>query len=181
MITYSNLTYNTSILTDRFTFEPPANATVEHVTLPETTTFESVDATEEPVNVSIRKPTTLPDDYSLQNVTVTTTRSGATTSVSLTYANESATLRVSQSTASQSAIQGETVSVAGHTGTYLEVGDQGVLQWQSDSFTYSVSGPFSQSMLVEIAESLNDCRSLGQSQTHSAFAEEPPDREKRSC
>lgn len=151
-ITYSNLTYNASIPADRFTFEPPANATVTNVTLPETTTFSSVDAAESAVNFSIREPTSLPGDLRLENVT--TTRSGDTTSVSLTYANESATLRFSQSTATQSTTQGENVSVAGHAGTYLEVGDQGILQWQSDGFTYSVSGSFSQSTLVEIAESL---------------------------
>jgi len=151
--TYSDLTYNASIPADRFTFEPPANATVENVTLPETTTFESVSAAEDSVNVSIREPTTLPSDFTLQNVT--TTRSGDTTSVSLTYANESATLRVSQSTATQTTTtQGEDVSVAGNAGSYVEFGDQGILQWQSDGVTYSVSGPFSQSTLVEVAESL---------------------------
>ena len=151
-ITYSNLTYNASIPADRFTFEPPANVTVENVTLPETTTYSSVAAAESAVNFSIREPASLPGDLSLEDVT--TTRSGDTTSVSLTYTNESATLRVSQSTATRSAAQGENVSVAGHAGTYLEVGDQGILQWQSDGVTYSVSGPFSQSTLVEVAESL---------------------------
>lgn len=150
-ITYSNLTYDASIPTDRFTFEPPANATVENVTLPETTRFASVDAAESAVNFSIQEPNSLPDDFRLENVTVT--RSGDTASASLTYANESATLRFSQSTATRSAMQGENVSVAGHTGTYVEFGDQGILQWQSGGFTYSVSGPFSQSTLVEVAES----------------------------
>ncbi|WP_115864145.1 DUF4367 domain-containing protein [Halorussus litoreus] len=153
-ITYSDITYNASIPADRFTFEPPANATVENVTLPETTTFSSVDAAESAVNFSIREPTSLPGDLRLTNVT--TTRSGDTTSVSLRYANESTTLRFSQSTATRSATQGENVSVAGHEGTYLEVSDQGILRWQSDGFTFSVSGPFSQSTLVEIAESISN-------------------------
>ena len=151
-ITHSNLTYNASIPADRFTFEPPANATVENVTLPQTTTFASVDAAESAVNFSIREPNSLPGDLRLEDVTVT--RSGDTTSVSLMYTNESATLRFGQSTATRSAMQGESVSVAGHAGTYLEIGDQGILQWQSDGFTYSVSGPFSRATLLEVAESL---------------------------
>jgi len=153
-ITYSNVTYNASIPADRFTFEPPANATVENVTLPETETFESVDAAAESVNFSVREPTSVPGDLTLRNVT--TTQSGETTAVSLTYANESATLRVSQSTATGSATQGENVSVAGHDGSYAEFGDQGILQWQTDRFTYSVSGPFSRSTLVAVAESLHE-------------------------
>ncbi|WP_417750483.1 DUF4367 domain-containing protein [Salinibaculum salinum] len=87
---------------------------------------------------------------------VTTTQSEDTTSVSSTHVNDSPTLRSSQSTATQSATQGENVSVAGHAGSYVEFGDQAILQWQSDEFRYSVSGPFSQSTLVEVAESLHD-------------------------
>ncbi|SEV96520.1 DUF4367 domain-containing protein [Halobacterium jilantaiense] len=153
-ITYSNLTYNATIPADRFTFEPPTNATVENVTLPETRTFESVDAAAASVNFSVREPTTLPDGFALQNVT--TTQSGATTAVSLTYANESSTLRVSQSTATGSATQGENVSVAGYDGSYVEFGERGILQWRTDRFTYSVSGPFSRSTLVAVAESLHE-------------------------
>jgi hypothetical protein len=48
------------------------------------------------------------------------------------------------------------VSVAGTAGSYVEFGDQAVLQWQRDGFTYSVSGPLSKSVLVEVGESLHD-------------------------
>ena len=151
-VTYSNLTYNASIPDDRFTFEPPENATVVDTELPETTTFDSVEAAEGAVNFSIREPQSLPDCYQLRNVTVTQT--GNTTSVSLQYGNGTETLMFTQSTPEQSTMRGDEVSVAGHTGAYQEFGDTGILQWRDDKFTYSVTGSTSQSSLLEIAESI---------------------------
>lgn len=151
-VTYSNLTYNASIPDDRFTFEPPENATVVDTELPETTTFGSVEEAENAVNFSIQEFQSPPDGYQLQNVTVT--RAENTTSVSLQYGNGTETLVFTQSTSEQSTMRGDEVSVAGHPGAYQEFGEQGILQWRDDRYSYSVTGSTSQSTLLEIAESV---------------------------
>lgn len=150
--TYSNLTFNESIPDERFSFDPPENATVVEVD-PTTTTYDSVAAAEGAVNFSVRSPESLPEGYELENVTVTS--SGTTASVSLLYGNGTATLVFGQSPADGATVSGgQNVSVAGNPGRYQEFSGQGILQWQSDGFTYSLTGPLPRETLVGIAESV---------------------------
>ena len=151
-MTYSNLSYNASIPDDRFTFTPPEDAHVIDVTLPQTSTYSSVDAAQKAVDYTIREPSSVPDGYSLENVTVTTSSGDA--SVSLEYTNGSDTLTVSQTPATRTIDGDETVSIAGHDGSYSSVGDRGIVQWSDGEHGYSVVGSLSEEELVDFAESL---------------------------
>ena len=151
-MTYSNLSYNASIPDDRFTFTPPEDAHVIDVTLPQTSTYSSVDAAQKAVDYTIREPSSVPDGYSLENVTVTTSSGDA--SVSLEYTNGSDTLTVSQTPATRTIDGDETVSIAGHDGSYSSVDDRGIVQWSDGEHGYSVVGSLSEEELVDFAESL---------------------------
>jgi outer membrane lipoprotein-sorting protein len=151
-MTYSNLTYNASIPDDRFTYSPPEDAKVIDVGLPETTTFSSVADAQKAVDFTIREPTAVPDDYSLQNATVTSSNGNA--SVSLLYSNGTDSLIVSQTSATRPPSGDQTASVAGHAGTYTTIGKQGLLQWSDDTGSYSVTGSLSKASLIDVAESM---------------------------
>ncbi|WP_266081086.1 outer membrane lipoprotein-sorting protein [Haladaptatus caseinilyticus] len=151
-MTYSNLTYNASIPDDRFTFTPPADAKVIDVGLPETTTYSSIETAQKSVDFTIREPTSIPGDYSLKEVSVTTSNGNA--SVSLMYSNGSESMIVSQSPTSRTIAGGQDVSIAGNSGTYTTIGEQKTVQWSDDEYSYSVSGPLSKASLIETAESI---------------------------
>ncbi|GKZ14411.1 DUF4367 domain-containing protein [Haladaptatus sp. T7] len=151
-MTYSNLSYDASISDERFTYTPPEDAKVIDVGLPETTTYSSVADAQEAVDFAIREPTDVPDGYSLENVTVTTSNGDA--SVSLRYSNGTDSLVVSQTSATRPSRGDQTVSVAGHDATYTTVGEQGLLQWSDDDSSYSVTGSLSKASLIDVAESM---------------------------
>jgi outer membrane lipoprotein-sorting protein len=147
---YTNVSYNVSIPDEKFTFEPPEDAKVKNIELPDAKTYSSIEEAESAVNISIHEPQ-VPDEYSVADVSVT--KAGETT-VSVVYQSGSDTLVFSQSTADRSAATGENVSIDGLTGSYQTIGEQAILQWSDDEFSYSVTGDLSKSSLVDIAESL---------------------------
>ncbi len=151
-MTYSNLTYNKSIPDERFTFTPPEDAKVIDVELPQTSNYDSVEEAQQAVDFTIREPTSVPDGYSLENVTVTTSNGNA--SVSLMYSNGTDSMVVTQTPATRPVTGGQSVSIAGHSGSYTTIGEQQILQWSDDELRYSVSGSLLKTSLIEVAESI---------------------------
>ncbi|WP_231189128.1 DUF2092 domain-containing protein [Haladaptatus sp. DYF46] len=151
-MTYSNLSYNKSIPDERFEYTPPEDAKVVDVELPQTSNYESVAQAQKEVNFTIREPTSLPDGYSLENVTVSSANGNA--SVSLLYSNGSDSLAVTQTSMTRPVSGEQSVSIAGHAGSYMSVSDQHILQWSDAESQYSVSGTLSKASLIEVAESI---------------------------
>jgi outer membrane lipoprotein-sorting protein len=148
---YTNVSYNVSIPDEKFTFEPPEDAKVKNIEFPDAKTYSSIEDAESAVNISIHEPH-VPDEYSVEDVSVTKTNNKTT--VSVFYQSGSNKLVFSQSTADRSAAAGEDVSIDGLTGSYQTVGEQKILQWSDEEFSYSVTGNLSRSSLIDIAESL---------------------------
>lgn len=146
---YTDVSYNVSIRDEKFTFEPPEDADVKNVELPNPETFSSIENAESAVNFSIKTPQ-VPDGYSMKRISVTKANG---TTVSIIYQNGSNTLVFSQSTVDRR-MDGESVSIDGLTGHYRTIGEQGILQWSDERFSYSLTGQLSQSSLVDMAESL---------------------------
>jgi outer membrane lipoprotein-sorting protein len=148
---YTNISYNVSIPDDKFTFNAPENATVKDVEFPDAKTYSSIEKAESEVKFSINKPD-VPDEYSIKGVSVSETNNETT--VSVIYQSSSDTLIFTQSTSDRQTAGGEDVSIGSLTGSYQSLGEQSVLQWSDDEFSYSVAGNLSKSSLADIAESL---------------------------
>lgn len=150
-ITYTNLSYNVSISDEKFTFEPPENATVKNVDIPDAKTYSSIENAESAVNISIHEPD-VPDEYSVQGVSVT--KANNATTVAIIYQSDSDTLVFTQSTMNKKTTGGEDVSIGSFTGSYRTLGEMSNLQWSDDEFSYSLVGDLPKSSLTDIAESL---------------------------
>lgn len=149
---YENVTLNATIPDERFAFDPPENATVESVDLPETQSFDSLASMRESVDVSVPDPE-VPEGFAFQQGTLVEYNH---TSLSLTYENESARLGVSKVDSERSLDGGENVTVGDHDGRLRSYGDTTMVAWTCDGWTYSVSGTLDRAELLDIARSL-DC------------------------
>jgi outer membrane lipoprotein-sorting protein len=150
-ITYTNISYNVSIPDEKFTFEPPENATVKTIDFPDAKAYSSIEKAENAVNISIHEPD-VPDEFSIKSVSVT--KANNETIVSVIYQSGSDTLVFTQSTADRRMMGGEDVSIGSLTGSYQTLNEMGNLQWSDNEFSYSITGNLSKSSLVDIAESL---------------------------
>ena len=90
--TYRNVTFNPSVATEAFVFEPPAAATVKVAETPEQQTYESVAALRADANLTVPNPA-IPDEFVLTRATRTT---GRVTSIGLRYVNASSVLTVAK-------------------------------------------------------------------------------------
>ncbi len=108
--TYTNVSFDPGLSADAFTFDPPANATVEHVDTPETTTYESAAALREATNVSVPSPE-LPASFRPTYASETT---GDVHGVGLRYVNETGRVTVAKYNRTFPADGDRTVSVGGH-------------------------------------------------------------------
>lgn len=147
---YENVTLNATIPDERFTFDPPANATVESVDLPETRTFDSLESMRESVDVSVPDPE-VPEGFTFQQGTLVEHNQ---TSVSLTYENESARLGVTKLNRETALDGGENVSVGDHDGRVRSYGETTMVTWTCEGWTYSVSGTIDRAELLDIARSV---------------------------
>ena len=151
-VAYRNLTYNPEIADDAFTFEPPANATINDDTRSIAnyqSRAELVDAAEQ----SVPEPE-LPDGFAFARAS-TVAQDGNRT-LSMQYANESTTLVVEKTTANggprnESA---RSVDVASHDGWYRTVGDRGVLVWECEDSRYAIVGSLTKESLRSMAASM---------------------------
>jgi outer membrane lipoprotein-sorting protein len=149
---YENVTLNATVPDERFAFDPPANATVERLDLPETETFDSLSAMRDSIDVTVPDPE-VPAGYEFQRGRLTT---GNHTSVSLRYQNDTATLHVSKMGTELSPDDGENVTVGDHEGRLRTYGETTMVSWTCDGWTYSVAGALDRAELLDAARSM-DC------------------------
>jgi outer membrane lipoprotein-sorting protein len=153
---------NVSIPEKVFDFNPPEDAErVEGVlSNVSTTSYDTIEQARQNTDIRICEPSQIPAGYSFDNATVSSL--GNTTSVTLRYTNGSGgafSVSIAEAMADQQSNQsgiGETISVDGQSGIYIEVRGQGIVTFSDDGLQYTVTGPFSQDTLVSIAGSI-DC------------------------
>lgn len=152
-MTYDNVTLNPGFDAERFEYEPPADATVETVELPDTEQFDSAAALREGTNRSVASPD-LPDDFSFDKGSVIT--EDGDESVSLAYVNETASVRISQRPVGDHGLDGETITVAGRNATLSSFGDTVFVTWDCDDTRYTVGTTVSESFARSVVASI-DC------------------------
>lgn len=154
---YRNVTFNTGVSADEFSFEPPANATVTTPPKTRTTTFDTVAGATE--NVSFDVATLeAPAGYTLDEARVTRVRNHTT--VSIAYSNATNEVTVSTRTPSLDSLpDAENVSLGRVTATVTEFGDTTAFQWQCGDRDITVRGDIARETLREIARNTADqCR-----------------------
>lgn len=153
--TYRNVTFDPGFEPSTFSFEIPANATVERPETPDQRRYETVEALRAAANVSIPEPQ-VPEHFALARATRTT---GRVTSVGLRYVNATGVLEVAKlEPAYRAASEGQRVTVAGQNATYRNLGAEQTVVWTCDGTQYKMSGQgLSRSFLLEMAESVG-CR-----------------------
>jgi outer membrane lipoprotein-sorting protein len=153
--TYRNVTFEPGFGASTFTFDPPANATVERPETPDQRRYETVAALRAAANVSVPEPR-VPEHFALARATRT---SGRVTSVGLRYVNATGVLEVATlEPAYRTSSEGQRVTVAGQNATYRNLGPEQTVVWTCDGTQYKVSGQgLSRSFLLEMAGSVG-CR-----------------------
>jgi outer membrane lipoprotein-sorting protein len=147
---YENVTLNATIPDERFRFDPPANATVESVDLPETRTFDSLESMRESVDETVPDPE-VPEEFTFQQGTVVEYNH---TTLSLTYENETSRIGVSKLSGERALGGGENVTVGDHDAHLRSYGETTMVTWTCDGWTYSVSGTVDRAELLDIARSV---------------------------
>ncbi|MFD1512411.1 LolA family protein [Halomarina rubra] len=154
-IRYEDVELNPGIDDDRFTFDPPANATVEETDLPPMERYDSLDALRANVSTTVPTPD-LPDGFELDRAVLTHLDDGD--SLSMTFTNETATVTVGKLDAgvygNVTLDGGESVAVGETTGTYRTYAEVGSVQWTCEEHRYSVGGSLSKAALLDLAESI---------------------------
>jgi outer membrane lipoprotein-sorting protein len=160
--TYRNVTFNPGLDADRFTFDPPANATIETLSTPEIRRYASRAALRANATLSVPEPD-LPTTFDFRYGTRTT---GNVTSLSLQYTNATAQLTVSKTDfatvnasngTNATTTDGEKLTVNGRTATYRQIGPSRLISFDCGEYRYSVVGSgISRDLLVRVAASL-DC------------------------
>ncbi|WP_121821544.1 outer membrane lipoprotein-sorting protein [Halostella salina] len=149
-VEYENVTLNPDLPDSTFTFEDlPDDVTFETYETPDTETYNSREALTAASNLSVPDPD-VPAGYEFESgMTVT----GNTEQVSITYTNGTDRFTVTKIAATYDT-NGENVTVGDQQGAYDELGSTAMVSWTCDGRTYSVTGPFDEDGLVEIAESM---------------------------
>ncbi|MCD2202165.1 LolA family protein [Halobacterium sp. KA-6] len=148
--TYTNVSFDPGLSADAFTFDPPANATVEHVDTPETTTYESAAALREATNVSVPSPE-LPASF---RPTYTSETTGDVHGVGLRYVNETGRITVAKYNRTFPADGDRTVLVGDHEAA-VTYGPTASVSWNCEEYRYTVRGQdVPASVLVEVARSV---------------------------
>lgn len=156
---FENVSFNETFSDDRFTFEPPEDATVRNASNFTTKQFDTIDEAETVAPFDLPEPA-VPGDYDRQNITVSESMSGW--SGSLRYTNETGgylTVIVSN-TEQESMVDsgGESVEI-GDTNTTATLHDDGPLgitrlSWTDDGLKYTVTGDSTAETLISVAESI---------------------------
>ena len=150
--TYTNVTFNPGLDDDRFTFDPPANATVETASDRTEREYDSLAALREDATMTVPAPT-VPGSFTLESATWTT---GRIDSLGLQYVNATSTLSVAKlDTTIPPTSEGESVTVAGQNGTYRNLGPSASVVWTCDGTQYKVRGSgLSREPLLDVADSV---------------------------
>lgn len=150
-IRYENVTLNPEFEADTFEYDPPADATVEPVDLPDTEQFDSPAGLEDATNYSVPQPD-LPDDFAFDQGTITT--HNGTQSASAAYSNGSATLRLGVYPGSQYSSDGDTVTVDGRDATVSSYADTTLVTWTCDGLRYTVTSTAGEDLALSAAASV---------------------------
>lgn len=148
-VRYEDVTINPGLSSDRFRFEPPAEATVTSPSL-DTQVYDQRADLVEATDLALPTPT-LPDGFEFETATVADDRS-----VALRYANGSASLVVSSFRGKGSRVPDEAASITvdGQAGTYHAVGESKLIRWRRDGTAYSVSADLPKDRLRAVAASI---------------------------
>jgi outer membrane lipoprotein-sorting protein len=152
VIEYRNVSLDPDIPDSRFVLDPPGDAEWTERTTPETESYDSREALNEAVDLSVPDPD-LPDGFEFESATAV---NGSSQSVYIAYTNGSATLQFSKVTETYDGTNadGETVSLGDREGQYRETNGYGIVTWTCDGNTYSVSGQLDRERLIDVAASM---------------------------
>lgn len=152
---YRNVTFEPGLDDDRFTFDPPENATVKLTNLGNVQTYDSRSELQTSVDLPVPDPD-VPASFELDSVR---SFDGQIRFATLQYANETSTLSVGVSNRTDlNATDYEELTVDGRTVRYQQFGTSKSVAWNCGGYRYSVSGSaVSQGLLLEIAGSI-ECR-----------------------
>lgn len=148
--TYTNVTFDPGLADSTFRFDPPANATVETLDTPETTTYASVSALRADTDRSVPEPD-LPPSFGLTYASRTT---GRIDGVGLQYANATAQISVATYNRTRPVRGDRTVTVGDRTAE-LNLGPTSSVSWNCGEYRYTVRGEgVPPELLVEVARSV---------------------------
>jgi outer membrane lipoprotein-sorting protein len=174
-VTHRNVSFGGDVSPGRFTFDPPANATIEDVALPDSTTYDSLDALREDASMAVPSPD-VPDGFSFESGRRTVSSEQNYTLLSLTYSNGTGTVSVSKYNRTDlyngTGSGGESIRLDGRNATYNEFGTARTVGWvcADAGRRYTVSTTLvPKSTLLDVAASI-DCGSDGESSDRAANA-----------
>ncbi|WP_197425429.1 outer membrane lipoprotein carrier protein LolA, partial [Halobacterium sp. CBA1126] len=148
--TYTNVTFDPGLDDEAFAFDPPADATVEHVDPPTQTAYGTAAKLRAATDVSVPSPE-LPASFRPTYASETT---GEVHGVGLRYVNETGRVTVAKYNRTFPADGDRTVSVGGHEAA-VTYGPTASVSWNCDRYRYTVRGQnVPASVLVEVARSV---------------------------
>jgi outer membrane lipoprotein-sorting protein len=147
---YEDVTFDPGLDDDTFTFESPANASVETLETPERTAYASVEKLRSATNVSVPAPE-VPESLRLAVATETT---GEVHGVGLQYVNETATISVAKYDRPFPPRGDREVTVAGRDAA-VSLGSTTSVSWNCGDYRYTVRGEgVGVDALLAVAESV---------------------------
>lgn len=154
--TLENVTFNADLPPDAFSFDPPADATVDTLNV-STETYESLDAARADADLSVPEPD-VPGGYTFEQAQ---RLNGNFTQLSVQYTNEAgARIVVSKAESSANGSDGafdlgENVTVAGHDGTYVATSRSSLVTFSCSDVQYSVTASdLDRAELLDVAASV---------------------------
>jgi outer membrane lipoprotein-sorting protein len=148
--TYEDVDFDPGLDAETFTFDPPANATVETLETPERTAYASVERLAAETNVSVPDPE-VPGSLRLTAATETT---GEIHGVGLQYVNETASVSVAKYDRTFPPRGDREVEVAGNDAA-VSLGTTTSVSWNCGDYRYTVrGGGVSVETLLAVAESV---------------------------
>jgi len=147
---YENVTVDPGLDDDAFTFDPPANASVETLETPNRTAYASVEALRAASNVSVPDPA-VPESLRLAVATETT---GQVHGVGLRYVNDTASVSVAKYDRTFPPRGDREATVAGHEAA-VSLGPTTSVSWNCGEYRYTVRGEgIDVDALLAVAESV---------------------------
>jgi len=153
-MTYRNVTFNPDVPDGAFTFDPPANATVEDSSDRQFESFESRDALASAANRSVPDPD-LPPGYAFEEGSRITNPAGEQVSVSYAADDRSLTITVQPTGDGAGSSTGESITVDGRNATVTTLGERRIVELSCGDRTYNVIGNESRDVLVDVTASLS--------------------------
>lgn len=152
--TYWNVSFNTGIEAETFTFDPPANVTVADTDSTRQQQFVDIAGLRVVASVSV-PDVNVPETLKLVKATRTVTTQ--VRSIGLKYENETAVLAISKSNLTwyEPSTDGQAVTVGGQNATLRNLGTEMRVSWTTPNARYSVAGSaIGRSTLLEVAASV---------------------------